>query len=130
MSIDRVLHQLLSQNPELDQHTLADQLRELGVEVSQSTLSRQLRKLGYLKREGRWSRQPQASALRAQVQLAPPNLVVLRTAPGFANALAVELDVRPLPGQVGTIAGDDTIFVAISGELQLAASSAVERFGD
>lgn len=45
---------------------------------------------------------------------APPNLVVLRTRPGFANAVAAVLDHQPLPGQAGTIAGDDTVFVALA----------------
>ena len=40
------------------------------------------------------------------------NLVVLHTRPGHANALAVELD-RDRPGEaMGTVAGDDTIFIA------------------
>ena len=45
---------------------------------------------------------------------APPNLIVLRTRPGFANAVAAVLDHQPLPGQAGTIAGDDTVFVALA----------------
>ncbi len=40
------------------------------------------------------------------------NLLVLRTPPGHGNALAAELDRAALPGLVGTIAGDDTVFVA------------------
>jgi transcriptional regulator of arginine metabolism len=39
------------------------------------------------------------------------NLVVLRTSPGNANALAVALDKEDWPDVVGTIAGDDTILV-------------------
>jgi len=37
---------------------------------------------------------------------------VLRTPSGHANSLAIELDRAGLPGALGTIAGDDTIFVA------------------
>jgi len=40
------------------------------------------------------------------------NLVILRTEPGGANALAQGLDAASLPGIIGTLAGDDTIFVA------------------
>lgn len=128
MTIDSALHQLVLVHPEADQQTLAEHLRNAGLDVSQSTLSRQLRKLGYFKRDGRWTRMEQASSLRAELLLAPPNLLILRTAPGFANALAVELDLRPLPGQVGTIAGDDTIFVAIAGSLATASAAAEQRF--
>jgi len=40
------------------------------------------------------------------------SLVVLRTGPGRAQPVAVELDRTPPDGAVGTIAGDDTVFVA------------------
>jgi transcriptional regulator of arginine metabolism len=39
------------------------------------------------------------------------NLVVLKTAPGNANALAAALDKEQWPEVIGTIAGDDTILV-------------------
>jgi transcriptional regulator of arginine metabolism len=42
---------------------------------------------------------------------APP-LLVLRTSPGAANAIARAVDLLPLDGLVGTLAGDDTIFLA------------------
>ena len=40
------------------------------------------------------------------------NLVVIRTLPGMANAAASALDSIHLSGVVGSIAGDDTVFVA------------------
>ena len=40
-------------------------------------------------------------------------LVVLRTPPGSANLVANALDAAELPGIAGTIAGDDTIFIAL-----------------
>jgi transcriptional regulator of arginine metabolism len=52
--------------------------------------------------------------------------VVLRTGPGHANALAVELDRARLPNVLGTIAGDDTIFVAAKSERH--ARSLLNRF--
>ena len=42
---------------------------------------------------------------------AAQNLVVLKTAPGHANSVAVALDNEEWPDIVGTIAGDDTILV-------------------
>ena len=40
------------------------------------------------------------------------NLVVLKTAPGLAGPTAIELDRSDHPDLVGTVAGDDTVFVA------------------
>jgi transcriptional regulator of arginine metabolism len=40
------------------------------------------------------------------------NLVVLKTYPGNAQAVAAVLDAQDWPGIVGTVAGDDTVFVA------------------
>ena len=44
------------------------------------------------------------------------NLVILRSLPGTANALAAALDASRLDEVVGTLAGDDTVFVAASTE--------------
>jgi transcriptional regulator of arginine metabolism len=44
------------------------------------------------------------------------NLVVLRSPPGTANAMAIALDTSSLAEIVGTVAGDDTVFVATSTE--------------
>ena len=41
-------------------------------------------------------------------------MLVLRTLPGFAHALAAALDRARWPEVVGSIAGDDTVFVAFS----------------
>lgn len=45
---------------------------------------------------------------------APP-LLVLRTSPGGAHVIASAIDLSNVPGVVGTVAGDDTIFVACRG---------------
>ena len=44
------------------------------------------------------------------------NLVVLRSPPGTANAMAIAIDTSGLAEIVGTVAGDDTVFVATSTE--------------
>jgi transcriptional regulator of arginine metabolism len=44
------------------------------------------------------------------------NLVVLRSLPGTANALAAALDASRLDEAVGTLAGDDTVFIAATTE--------------
>jgi transcriptional regulator of arginine metabolism len=40
-------------------------------------------------------------------------LVIARTVPGLASGVAVEIDAAAIPEIVGTIAGEDTIFVAV-----------------
>ena len=48
------------------------------------------------------------------------NLVVLKTRPGNAHSVAVALDAEPWAAVVGTIAGDDTIFIATPSSRQAA----------
>jgi transcriptional regulator of arginine metabolism len=103
------------------QEDLAEALRRRGVEVSQVTLSRDLRELGIYK-TGEGYRQPGppsvqegAATLAAVVRqflteaIPAQNLVVLKTRPGGAAALALAIDRAHWPEIIGTVAGDDTI---------------------
>ena len=114
--------------------TSQEQLRELlvadGVDATQATLSRDLRDLGVVKGpdgyvlpedlalERKDSAKEFADALQAHLLDAEPatHLVVLHTAPGHAQALAVAIDGVSNPGVAATIAGDDAIFVALRSE--------------
>ncbi len=104
---------------------LAAALAARGISTSQGTLSRDLRQLGIVKTADGYAvpARPQAEdATRAALARlvaqflvgveTAQNLVILRTEPGGANALAQGLDAASLPGIIGTLAGDDTIFVA------------------
>ena len=105
------------------QERLAQELAALGIEATQVTLSRDIRELGLVKTAEGYAEAgggvavrngPEFAELAAEyltdVRLAQ-NLVVLRTRPGYANALAVALDAEAWPEVVGTVAGDDTILV-------------------
>ncbi|HTW65991.1 MAG TPA: hypothetical protein VME17_15300 [Bryobacteraceae bacterium] len=103
------------------QDDLARELKEtFGIETTQVTLSRDVRELGLLKTPEGYRQVSAASSgpdlasitaeLLQDVRVAQ-NLIVLRTSPGNANALAVALDKENWPEIVGTIAGDDTILV-------------------
>jgi transcriptional regulator of arginine metabolism len=118
MDLDPLILQLLEATPIADQSDLLARLEAQGHELTQSTLSRRLKRLGVLKVQGRYRRVEQGAQTLPEVTIteAPPNLLVLRTAPGFAQALGLSLDADPLPGQMGTIAGDDTVFVAVAPE--------------
>jgi len=105
------------------QEELARALKEKGIDATQVTLSRDIRELGLVKTtEGyrqleRETPNIQFSTLAAEflqdVRIAQ-NQVVLKTAPGHANSVAVALDGEAWPEVVGTIAGDDTILIICS----------------
>ena len=104
----------------LTQDELAEALRAQGISATQVTLSRDIRDLRLVKtREGyqemaEEEKGPAFPLLAAEFVLdvrTAQNLVVLKTAPGHANSVAVALDHEEWPEVVGTIAGDDTILV-------------------
>jgi transcriptional regulator of arginine metabolism len=115
MHVDELILRLLEAHAITDQTDLLARLSAEGQMFTQSTLSRRLKRLGVQKVQGRYRRVEPGAAAMPEVSLveAPPNLLVLRTAPGFAQALGLALDRDPAPGQVGTLAGDDTVFVAV-----------------
>lgn len=124
-TLDQAILQLVERHDLPDQEAVLAHLARQGWELTQSTLSRHLKKLHIQKVEGAYRKvEPPKPALPAfRINQAPPNLLVLRTEPGFANALAVRLDQAEIPGLAGTIAGDDTIFIAVQGPKALAAAA-------
>jgi transcriptional regulator of arginine metabolism len=109
------------------QDDLVELLRRDGYEVTQSSVSRDLRDLGVLKAGGRYVMPPDeitrangdfgtlAQFVR-QVRPAGSCLTVLRTTIGAAQSVAVAIDRAEWPEVVGTISGDDTIFIATDGQ--------------
>ena len=118
MDLDTLILRLLDDAPIADQGDLLGLLAARGHELTQSTLSRRLKRLGVQKVQGRYRRLEPTAQILPEVTIVevPPNLLVLRTAPGFAQALGLSLDADPVPGQMGTLAGDDTVFVAVRPE--------------
>lgn len=131
MSLDRKKRQLkilelVATRPIRTQDDLADALASEGWEVTQSSVSRDISQLGLVKVDGIYTR-PSASRIH---EVTDPNerrlaeslltvdpagdaLLVLHTPPGEAQRAASALDLLAWPEIVGTIAGDDTIFVAV-----------------
>ena len=112
------------------QEDLQRRLRRRGFLVAQPTLSRDLKALGLAKTptgyvvapapafvpaEARQSTLDRAVAEHVLSVHAAASLVVVRTPPAGAHPLARALDEAALPDVVGTIAGDDTVFVATPG---------------
>ena len=110
------------------QADLADALRAEGIDTVQATVSRDIARLGLVKVRNGNGRLiyalPGAADLRRLEQLATAlrnwagtmiptgNLLVIHTPRGFAAALADAIDDASLPDVAGTIAGDNTVFVA------------------
>jgi len=120
-SVDQTILQLLDRHTVSDQDHLLGLLGKQGFAFTQSTLSRHLKKLHVLKVDGVYRRVERPAPTQPGFTLAeaPPNLIVLRTEPGFANAFALRLDASSIPGFVGSIAGDDTVFIAVDGPAHL-----------
>ena len=123
-----VIERLLSEQAVANQVALIDLLGAEGIEATQATVSRDLEELGAVKM--RAGGQTVYAIPEITTQRAVPvetlrrvcsdwvvdvavsvNLVVLRTPPGSAHVVASAIDRSSLEGVIGTVAGDDTIFV-------------------
>ena len=120
------------------------QLRRLlvhaGHDVTQATISRDLEAIGAVKvREDQFARyriQDPAEMRRARAALAAATdefvesvtvtgpIAVLRVPPGAANLVAGRIDSAGLAGVLGTVAGDDTVFIAVDDSTEARAIAA------
>jgi transcriptional regulator of arginine metabolism len=91
-------------------------LEQTGVPATQSSVSRDLEELGVIKHHGFYA-MPHANGDAARgllsLDVAGDVLVVARCLPGRASSVAVEIDDAAIPEVVGTLAGEDTIFIAV-----------------
>ena len=116
---------LLRSDPQVTQEELRRKLARHGIQVTQATVSRDLEELGLVKTRSGY-RLPESAPPPVPVQPTlqvilmeflrevkqASNLVVLKTFPGNAHSVAAVLDAQEWPEVVGTVAGDDTVFVA------------------
>ena len=111
----RKILSLIQARPIGTQADLKAHLERAGVPATQSSVSRDLEELGILKYNGRYTL-PRANGAAAHgllsLDLAGEVLVVAHTEPGLASAVAVQIDAAAIPELVGTLAGEDTIFIA------------------
>lgn len=105
------------------QKQLLAELKRSGLEIDQSTLSRDCAELGVRKIAGAYVLAPAAApaapdvlavlaAAVRTIRVCGPHLIVIRTAVGQAQAVGVAIDQMQEASIAGTLAGDDTIFVA------------------
>jgi transcriptional regulator of arginine metabolism len=99
------------------QQELTAQLERAGFAATQSSISRDLEDLGVVKQHGFYTLPVAADAAAARgllgLDAAGECLVVAKCEPGHASAVAVEIDRAGIPEIVGTLAGEDTIFIAV-----------------
>jgi transcriptional regulator of arginine metabolism len=111
----QLLLELIGAGRYATQQSLRQALATRGVKVTQPSLSRDLEDLGVVKRGGVYAL-PRVQGERSVglLDLVPAGdvLLVARCLPGRASAIALEIDRAGLPEVVGTIAGDDTVFIA------------------
>jgi transcriptional regulator of arginine metabolism len=112
------------------QEELAESLRKQNIEVTQATVSRDIKELMLIKiptgdgryryaypleknivfSKNRMARMFQDSVIGLNYS---ENIIVIKTLPGTANAVASTLDYAKWPEIIGTVAGDDNILVVI-----------------
>jgi transcriptional regulator of arginine metabolism len=119
------LAKIIREQPVGRQSELVAMLREHGHAATQSSVSRDLRELGVAKLGDRYvlpdTPPPPKNDFGALKQFvsaqltAGTNLTVLKTTVGSAQSVAVAIDTARWPEVVGTISGDDTIFIATAG---------------
>ena len=99
------------------QQELTALLERSGFVATQSSVSRDLEELGVVKHNGHYTlpRATDSAASRGLLGLEPAGdaLVVAKCEPGLASAVAVEIDRAGIAEIVGTLAGEDTIFIAV-----------------
>src|SRR5437660_3239525 len=98
------------------QEALRADLEGAGVTATQSSVSRDLEELGVVKHHGAYA-MPHVNGDSARgllsLDVAGDVLVIAKCLPGRASAVAVEIDDAAIPEIVGTLAGEDTIFIAV-----------------
>ena len=124
----RAIRALLTRAPVASQAQLVAALKRQGIRATQSSVSRDLRDLGVARIGGRYvplgeadanGRDPrvaEVARLLRRVRRAGPHLTVVQTAVGAAQGVARAFDAAGWPEVVGSLAGDDTVFLATDGE--------------
>jgi transcriptional regulator of arginine metabolism len=128
------LRKLLAEGKISTQEELADELRRHDFDITQSTISRDLRKIGAVKTvdtngstvyrlsTDRPAEPPlRSSSLRHLLLSIQHNgsMIVIHTTAGSASLIAAHFDQVKIGGILGTIAGDDTIFIAPASSSQI-----------
>ena len=128
-----VIKEILRREEIHTQIDLMQRLKEKDYRVTQSSVSRDLQEIDVVRVDGRYlpledvggagqalARLGELASYILSCAPAGPYLLVLKTPPGLATSVALALDQAAWPESAGTVAGDDTIFLALAGRLQQA----------
>lgn len=111
------LKQIIKEKTIATQEDLKEELQQIGLDVTQSSLSRDLTDLGVIKKQGYY----QLLIDSRPTGVLPPitallwtgsNLLVAKTYPSMAPTMGSLIDEQNIPGVLGTVSGDDTVFIA------------------
>lgn len=127
----RKLLEIVRERKVATQAQLVSLLRRAGFTCTQVSVSRDIHELRLAKRDGLYAApdegvgesdlpppevlKGQMSGFMKQVAVAGSHIIVVSTLSGTANGVALYVDHSGWPGVVGTVAGDDTVFIAVSG---------------
>lgn len=113
----QIITELIRANNIGTQDELAEILEKRGFSVTQSSVSRDLLDIGIIKAGGFYAlpQKPADAVVFGLLGLdtAGESLIVAKCESGLASAVAVRIDSANIAEIVGTIAGDDTIFIAV-----------------
>lgn len=128
------LKMLISMKEISSQEEIMKELRDMGFSITQATLSRDMKQLKVAKaasmngkyvyvlpNETMYRRVPKPQTLQEMLSTSgfmsinfSGNMGVIKTRPGYASSIAYNIDNSNIADILGTIAGDDTIFIVIS----------------
>ena len=123
--------QIISTDDIETQQQLIEALGRMGISSTQATLSRDIKELHLVKELTKHGKYRYASAYKAEVQnrserlkaifkesvtsfACAQNIVVIKTLPGLASAACSAIDGMEIRNLVGSLAGDDTAFLAMN----------------
>ena len=113
----KFIRQAVSSGSIRSQAEIMSLLKKKSFDVTQASVSRDLEEIGIRKQNGIYTFRPAngfSSAFgKVTLEASGSSLVVAKCRSGLASALAVQLDSMQLSDVVGTIAGDDTVFIAV-----------------
>ena len=111
---ERIL-QIIAAKQVATQQELSEELARTGIDATQSSVSRDIVELELTKLKGYYTAPQPALSGGPVVDIvtAGDNLIVVKTGVGQASPAAVAIDRAKIEQVVGTVAGDDTIFIAV-----------------
>ncbi|MEK6410168.1 MAG: arginine repressor [Acidobacteriota bacterium] len=127
--------EIISARPVATQQELAAHLSRRGFAATQSSVSRDIVKLGLTKLDGHYVAPEdavKAGGPVTEIDTAGDNIIVVKTDVGLAQPAALAIDRANIDEIVGTLAGDDTILIAVKNAAaqRLAMKKIVKLFAD